>query len=391
VKKKIVVTGGDDIFAYAKLLKNDFDFISLMPDVGKALEDLDIPNRTFNSFINEQVQAKASGDVARILVEVMAQVPQVVGKLNPNVAETFKAVIPGFILNQSQSIALLINTLDIVNPDGAIVHNDVEPVNRALAFWCKAHGKSCLHVPHAVYFNYERGAVGTDIHDVVTATHLAAAGPFQREWYEKRGFDPQHIVNTGIPRFDKIMSIPRNRERACSVLKLNYRKPTIVYFSSWGQQTNLHGVNNNIEMAYGTFLDAVKGNEDIEVVVKCHPRGRNVPWHTQEAQKRGVRCVVTDQYLEMIAQTMTAGICYGPSNIILSSSLFNVPLAVTGGFNEDNEILKIHPDVDSIRKGITLMLSSSVPNYTNFWLKYMGVPDGLAAQRVAKYARIIFA
>ena len=388
--KKIAITGSEDILLAAKHL-TDFEFVAVTGDVAKSLGDMDIPNKFLGSFISENMQAQSMSDAAMLSLGILQQVPEAKKRLHPRVQEKFTQVMPGFLMNNLPQLALLVGALDVANVDGAILHNDVEPLTRTIALWCKARGKPCYHIPHAIYLDHGgRGAPGSDIHDMVTASHLAAGGMFQRNWYVERGFPVDHIGITGVPRFDRITKLPQNRERAGVLLKLNTKKPTVVYFSSWSQQTNLLGCNDEMEESYLAFLDAVKGTEDVEVIVKCHPRGQNIDWHIKKAQEKDVRAIVTAKYLDVIMQVMTVGISYGPSNVILESSMLNHRLASVGGFVADPEIMTMEPTAQSIRQGIMTLMANPIPNYTNFWLKYLGIPDGQAAIRVASYAREVF-
>src|SRR3990167_1089526 len=94
-----------------------------------------------------------------------------------------------------------------------------------LGVWGHTHKMARLHNPPAIYMDVGRGAPGSDVHDLVTATHLAASGPYQRAWYEQRGFAVENIRETGLPQFDDVKVFPR--EYACAALKLDVNKPVI--------------------------------------------------------------------------------------------------------------------------------------------------------------------
>lgn len=387
---KLFITAGDDLFLTAKYLQKNFELVALYPALSKALKEIDVPCMNVNDFITPEMQQDATEDGLGILHKVLDAMSELKAPVSEKALTNLKRIIPSFVSANVQNLALLVHVLDTVQPVGALVHNDVEAVTRTVALWCKSHNKPCLHVPHAVYLDYERGPAGTDIHDMVTASHLAAAGTYQADWYVERGMKPENVALTGIPRFDRLTKLPFDKQRACQLMQVSDKKPVIAYFSSWRQDTNLLGCNDGIEESYVAFLEAAKQLEGCEFIIKTHPRGNNKDWHVEMANKAGLRCVVVSDYLDVVLQAMTVGVSYGPSNVILEGSILGKPFVSIGGFENAPEIVSVSAEQEAIRDGITKAMSRKAGGLFNFIQRYAGQPDGQATKRVAEFVNGIF-
>jgi len=288
-------------------------------------------------------------------------------------------------------LAMALQSVELAKPDLLVLHNDVEPLHRMLSLWAKAHSVPVLHIPHAIYLETdERGAAGTDVHDLVTASHLAAAGPFQAQWYRERSPELAIYV-TGLPQFDRLAK-PRaiDRTRAAKLLRLDPAIPTLVYMSSWRQDTNLLGCHSGVEDTYTAFLQAYKQLPDMQLIIKCHPRGNNTEWHAKTAEALGVQCVVTAEHLDPVLTVADLIFSYGPSNVVLeAATLRHSKLLVSSGFPNDPEIVVAGEEVDSIFAGIAQAALAPLPDYTRFLAKYLGQLDGQAHQRIANLCEMI--
>ena len=281
--------------------------------------------------------------------------------------------------------------VDTLKSDLFIVHNDVEPLLRLLALYALAHAIPCLHVPHAVYCDtVSRGQAGTDIHDLVTASYVAVAGPYQAEWYESRRLQqrmPTQVIPTGLPQFDRLTTPLMERRRACQLLRLDQARPVVMYFSSWRQDTNLLGCHDGVEEAYAAFLAAAKTLPDVQFVIKTHPRGNNLQQHMQEADKAGVRAVVTDNHLDIILCAADLVLTYESSNVILDAACIpGIRLAAVSGFAQDEAVETLPPQGAAIAEAIQALLSAPPRDVSLFRHKYLGVVDGKAKDRVAALA-----
>ncbi len=388
---KILVGASDDIFLVAKglyQLDKTTEFFSIYPQTGKALNDIDVPCKNIDDLVTEQIRQSANSAGAFLLSKVIPEIPKATLSLDEPTAKAFAENIPGFIFVNLPGLSLLVHVLGHIKPDCAILHNDVEPVTRVAALWCKYNNVPCLHVPHAVYIDFERGDVGTDIHDVVTASHLAAAGPYQAQWYASRGMKPDNIYMTGIPRFDRLVAPVIDRGRACQILGLDEKKAIVVYFSSWRQDTNLLGCNDGVEESYLNFLKAAKSIPDVQYIIKAHPRGINTQWHLEKAKESGMPCVVTDKYLDIVLVAMNFGLAFGPSNVLFEAAIMNKPIGSVGGFKDEPEVIKTDAAPEHIAQAILQGLTAKIP-LTNFVQKYAGAADGLSTRRVIEVLRTI--
>jgi hypothetical protein len=196
---------------------------------------------------------------------------------------------------------------------------------------------------------------------------------------------------TGLPQFDRLQKPVVDHARACQLFHLSPTKPVIVYMSSWRQDTNLLGCHDGIEESYLAFLNAAKVLPDLQYIVKCHPRGNNVAWHVQEAEKLGVKCAITDQHLDVVLNASDVMFSYGPSNVVLEqATLGNSHLAVVGdamAFGFDPVVVKCSADSMQIADVIRVCLQQPVPDYQAFVQRYLGVLDGQAYKRIALWLR----
>ncbi len=364
---------------------------TINPQFVKILGDTDIKAQDFSATLTDKARNMAVLDAVRIVTELSTN-PVDTKSLVPAVQDFLTVNLPSYIYTRINDMALLIRGLDELQPKVALVHNDVEPLNRTVALWAKARGVPCLHVPHAIYLENEgRGAIGTDVHDLITASHIAVAGAYQHTWYAMRDNDHATICITGLPQFDRLQKPVVDHARACQLFHFSPMKPVIVYMSSWRQDTNLLGCHDGIEESYLAFLNAAKVLPDLQYIVKCHPRGNNVAWHVQEAEKLGVKCAVTDQHLDVVMNAADVVLSYGPSNVILEcATLNNAHLIVVGdsaAFPNDPEIVKVSADSAQITDALRTCLAQPLPDYRVFVQKYLGVLDGQAYMRIAAWLR----
>jgi hypothetical protein len=310
--------------------------------------------------------------------------------LTPGPAKFLREDLRGYLLPRLGDLTMAVMALDEIKPELVILHNDVEPVTRAAALWAKVHDVACLHVPHAVYMDVEKGAPGSDVHDLITASHLAAAGPFQRAWYERRGFPPGNVRETGLPQFDAYARLTRSRKKARHMLRLDPHRPVVVYASSWAQGTNLLGVHSGVETSYLEFLEATKKLPDVQPVVKTHPRGDNVDWHVERAKEAGVACAVTPHHLEVVLRAADAILAYGPSNVLLEAAFVpGLRLLATHGYPDDGAVKKV--DGRDVAEALHESLTDPAPDTLAFRVKYVGPPDGRAWERIAAFAEELLA
>ena len=377
----------------------------------KAVQDLEIVtlNPPFSTMLNEsEIAAKSLAEFGEpaIFQRALTETTRIVANLYHTPIERGNLDIqdPAFATNQFLASYAYQRLHDVValtllaakiKPKLILLHNDVEPVNRALALWSLTEHVPCLHVPHAIYLDHNgRGPAGTDVHDLITASVIACAGPYQQSWYIERGAYPQTTLITGLPQFDRLANPQPNHKRAARLLGLDATKPIVVYKSSWRQDTNLLGCHDGVEETYLAFLAATKQlPSDLQFLVSCHPRGNNTKQHIELAEKANVNCLVTQEHLDVIMNAADVFLCYGPSNVILEcATLGTAHLVIINddmAFPQDPEIVKIPVDSTTIAQTIQQCLTSSLPDYNAFVTKYLGPLDGRASERIAALIRQI--
>lgn len=362
----------------------DLTIYTLHPEFTKMLVDIDLPARSLGQDLQQDLRELAYAAAAQTLVWTAVQKPPT-ETLSP-LARHFMYSLPTYLYPRLGDLALLALAVDATKPDLILLHNDVEPSTRAVALWAKSRGVPCLHIPHAVYMDgFGRGPIGTDVHDLVTASHICTAGPYQDAWYRARGGSTRV---TGLPQFDRLAKQIISKERALELLGLSPHRPVVTYASSWRQDTNLLGCHDGVVECYRAFLAAAKELPGVQWIVKCHPRGQNTEWHAEEAKKANLDCLVTHQHTEIVLAAQDAILAYSPSGIITEAAhVPGVHLLSIGGFAEDREVTTLGETKDDIKAGLLNVLGEPAPDARAFAYKYCGTPDGLAHMRVAQYAQ----
>jgi hypothetical protein len=363
----------------------DAVFIVAQQEFQRQLYDLDLPVKMLGEGVTVDVRGQAF-DLATQMIAYLSGVEVEDERLDQRVKEWFSNGLAAYLYPQLPELLSYILSLNAMRPDLCIIHNDVEPMLRATAQWAKYNGVPCLHVPHAVYVDdFDRGPIGSDIHDIVTASHIVVAGSYQDTWYRLRGGATRV---TGLPQFDKWATMQSNQSKARQMLGLDPNKPVVVFASSWRQDTNLLGCHDGLEEAYTAILNAARALQNINFVIKLHPRTQGatgLDWHVNEAKKANVNVLITPLYLEQVLQAADMLVAYGPSNIVIEAAhLPNLRLVSIGGFGNDNEVLTV--DSEHITDAIALGMSVAPVSSQQFVYKYAGVPDGLASQRIVQCA-----
>jgi hypothetical protein len=368
----------------------DAELISLHPMFTKQLVDADIPAKSLGDYATDETREACFTAAVEIMSEANAflkrreKIP-----LAPQVRARVMKHMPAHLYSKLPEMALLALVMDRACPDIAILHNDVEPATRLVALWCKSHNVPCIHVPHAVYLDHNDidKVPGGDIHEIVTASHLAAAGPYQAAWYLARGMGQDKIRVTGLPQHDHWAALKPDRERALRLLKLNPEQPVVTYASSWSQSTNLLGCHGGVETCYQAFLEAARVIPEVQFIVKCHPNSNSSERHAEVADRLGVKCLVTDQHLPVILQATDLLISFGASNIILDAAHIPwVRLASTEGFREDPEVMGVAPNPPAFVQLITSALNRPPVDTGRLRAKYLGYDDGRAYSRIVDFA-----
>lgn len=395
---KVFVSFYHHFLDLAKILASRGHEIYTHPDFQKMLTDTDI--KAIN--IAEKLDTQGKFDSMLYSVNLLRASPHLIKHIpayehldNPS-KKFFEAEIDAFLYQRIANLSMVVAALDIARPDIVVVHNDVDPMQRLIALWAKGNGVPCLHVPHAIYIDeIDRGPIGSDIHDIVTASHLASSGDYQSQWYKKRGMRPENIRETGIPALNKQV-VGMHKGRSSRLLGLNPSLPTVTYASSWRQDTNLLGCHNGVDEWYEGILDAMKlfPVGSVQLIVKTHPNSPALQVHMEMAKAKDVRCLVTATHLEPVLGASDLLISYGPSNIIIEAAFLVGPrLSCTHGYQLNQEIYKFGEDVNvpAIAESIKALLSTPRLDYNNFRSMYCRYSDGRNNERIVQYIEDIVA
>lgn len=359
----------------------------------KMLTDLDIPCIPLHNLARaeEEIIMSALKSSVDVITNINGDIAS--EGLSKNAHDFMKDEIAAYLYNKIPNFASLLYALDRFRPDVVVLHNDVEPSLRLIAMWAAENGIPCIHVPHAVYIDVEKGNPGDDIHDIITATYLAAASPFQAEWYAMRGFPPDNIVITGSPKFDKFSGLPINKRRAQGMLGLNPRRPVVTYASSWRQNTNLLGCHDGVQQTYQMILQASTALPQVQFVIKLHPSSGDAQQHQELASQMGAEVTITQHHLEVVLQASDLVFSYGPSNLLMEASYIPwVRLMCTHGYEEDNEVIKVgrEPTFEEVIGAIKASLSMETPRLTGFRNKYCGPSDGNSSKRIMAWMEALW-
>lgn len=387
-RKRIIISSGRHLIPVAKMLGNGCEFVTLRPDFAQALGNLDLPAAPLAGLTTAEMRTNGFNFAANVIKRTKA--PAKRDGWPEAMADWLRRDLGGWLFPRLGDLCMLPLALGAAGIDLAIVHNDVEPLTRCVALWARQAGVPCLHVPHAIYMDWEKGPPGSDIHDLITASHLAAAGPFQRAWYEARGFPSHMIRETGLPQFDAWAggSTEKDRERSRKLMRLDGRDPVVFYADSWGQRTNLLGCHDGVDRTCEAFLEATKRFDGVDWILSTHPHARNLDQRVRLAREAGADVIMTDRHLRVCLSVADLALAFAASNIVIEAAhCVHLRLASTGGYQDDPEVAKVKPTVDGIAEGIEAVLAKPPPDTRRFLAKYVGVPDGKAAQRIAEFAR----
>lgn len=281
---------------------------------------------------------------------------------------------------QINGILELLEALDQeINLCGAVLHNDVEPVFRAVAQWTNAKGIPAIHVPHAHYFGLWRDERGWDVHDVVTAPHIAAINDVQARWYQARG--ARHVRVCGRPEWDTWAKWNVPTAKARKLLGIELDQPTVSYLASWSQSTSLFGEMGDYPyLTFSEFCGAVKGL-GWNMVLSFHPSSpkENNERHMEIAKQIGISGIATGEHFGLVLQASDVVASFGPSNALIEASILGKPGLCVGG--EDQLIASVPPNADAI-SGMLMELrgKEASPGVRN-----LAAHVGEATQRVADY------
>lgn len=367
-----------------EISKAGYELFTASAGFVEILSNSDVKCSDLNSVLTQEQWIAVHTDAMNLTAQVVARLSEFSHVLPEESKNAVGTSLLADIGRRISDFVAIISCLDEANLDLVIVHNDVDNTTRAVALWAKARGIPCLHVPHSIYLDSD-DRPDNDVHSILSASHAIASGPFQYNWFMKNGMDLGNVFIAGIPTFDKVIA-KYNIDHMRRLLRVNPDFPVVTYMSSWRQDTNLLGCHDGVEESYANFLEAAKKmlNDNVQIVVKCHPNGNNVPYHAVEAEKAGIKCIVTDKHLGPIISVSDVIVSYGPSNVVIESAIMNpnCGLVAINGFFDDEEVSSI-TEYDNMYEAIANELSS-MTDKSLFIKKYVTYPDGKSSERIIK-------
>jgi len=381
-------------------LHNDVVFWTLTQDFSEVIKNVDLKSECVASLVDTPTR----GNATRMAATIVANISKAAQRNDIyNVAKNAGASIAvsrwlndnldTFMYNSVPNIAAIILSLNKIKPELIIVHNDVDTVMKPICQWGRVHNIPVLHIPHAIYLpNAGRGPVMSDVHDFAVATHVAAGGPFQASWYKER-YDllklGAQIRITGLPQYDRLANAHPDRERSCKLLSLDTRKPIVVYFPSWSQDTNLMGCHNGLEEAFAAFLETTKRLPECQFIFSAHPNDQNkelIKRRMEQAKATGRPILFCPGHLDVMLSCADAVISYGNSNVLLEAALVRTPrLMEIGDPAIAADIIALGPDPDEIEAALKDSLSKPTPSYNNLINKYLVQNGGTATRKIVDW------
>lgn len=364
-------------------------FVTLEAEMKNQLIGLDCKARTLEESLDEDIRKQVPYTSWAILKRLSSSFPagMIADDLLTSAADILCAkTLP--IIGQVVTIAL---ALDKVKPTLCLLHNDIQIPLRAVALWARERGIPCIHVPHAVYQDINRTEPGTDIHDIITSSHIATGGTFQRAWYEAMGADPAIIRDTGMPHLDYWVTNIWNvsRARARRLLDLKAKDTVITYAATWGQHTSMLGFQDEPQQCYLAFLQAMTGLPNVKLLVKIHPNAgkSNRRWHAETAKQAGVSCQMLLEHLPVALYASDALVAYGGSNVLVEGALVpGLRLVTRYGYDDEPEIYKVGElTAGHFRQVLVECLAKPAPPTDRLLWRFAGRCDGQASRRVAEW------
>ena len=282
--------------------------------------------------VTQQMRVEVMYEVVKVMASVEAAVPGAAAAfaadgLPPRVAETLPRWLPRATLaalsNLAPHVAALRAFAGSFPVAAYVTHEDVTPLNKALALTARSLGIPTFHLPHANHF----GQVRPDVHDGSVCDWILAASRHMRDWYVERGFPPDRVEVVGHPPWDDLAAHPLPlRPLARRALRVPDDMPAVLFGSSWAQTTNAADAPDALPRAYAAFVEAA-ASEGWFVLWSMHP-GEPPAWQQQHAARlnaAGVRGAVLRSHVRLALGAADVVVAAGPSNFLVEAAILGVP------------------------------------------------------------------
>lgn len=193
----------------------------------------------------------------------------------------------GLVLHEIRVIATDLAQLPVAI---LIVLNDATLPERVMMAVARWRGIRSVFIPHA--------QIGeTFINSPIKADTIIAAGKHDREYLASLGTARENIRVTGHPKYDPIFheyyhqrNSKKVRTRVCARLGLHPRRKLVVVASQVGEEEEYV-----LRRYLRTVLRSLQAMEDVEVVIKLHPRETPTLVHSV-LRELGLRCPVVKDF-----------------------------------------------------------------------------------------------
>ncbi|MHA2338407.1 MAG: hypothetical protein ACXACX_13960, partial [Candidatus Hodarchaeales archaeon] len=260
-----------------------------------------------------------------------------------------------FIINIIKLFNVLNNFIDFIdriNPKLVIITNDFLPGMRMVANYLKLEQIPTLYIPHAAIPIIEEMVTMNDI------KYFALGGPFDKDYYIKKGIDGRNISITGVPRYEyfykkKLTKLSEFRDMVDGrIYKLGENKMTILLTTN-----PIDDISN--EKIITTVAKSLKDLKlENNFIIKLHPR-ENGLIHRRICKNLGINPIIIKDYQILDVINSCNILVSQKSTTILESMIVGTPIIgldlVNKNFREtskylflDEKYINIAYDQDSL-------------------------------------------
>jgi UDP-N-acetylglucosamine:LPS N-acetylglucosamine transferase len=160
----------------------------------------------------------------------------------------------------------LINAIEKEKPD-LFLAIEVNYILRNAVRYCKNLGVRTLIVQHGTPNKYSLHAFAP-----FEADCFAAWGDFTKEFLVKNGVEPERIVVTGGPIFDKTVSLKPDKEKIYTELGIGPESKKIIVFTTQGPGAGFRPSAEEIESGTIETIKAASQYPDVLLLFQVHPQ-----------------------------------------------------------------------------------------------------------------------
>lgn len=323
-----------------KAVKNSINFILLKTDsvfnneIRNLIRKINLPHIPFERYLDSRIKKIVSAEEKRMEKEWNTL------KNDPNFRNIFyyKDIYLGEISVQifermffvdhhlyqlTKYIELIKKAIHTEKPDLALVLGETNTLRRTFAFMCRGEKVPILYLQHAIVVA-NRG-FGRDDCD-----WWAVQGQTDKDFVVSCNVPKNKITIVGQPRYDTLANKDKffDKKTACSQLGLDANKDTIVLAtqSTFAQKNILH------------VLNAIKNMSDKQIVVKLHPRQRNIKGIKNMVKKYNPNVIVIRDINIFKLMSVCDLFIAEESTTALEAMIFNLPVITLNFDRRDEEV-----------------------------------------------------